>query len=215
MPATHSVFVLEHFKRRNLVNRLISIGLLVSFNWGCSVVYSEQPIGSDPHIDPLAWEGVWMELSDTDTKDAIRVHVIDTASGELLITPAVADDECRVAHAFVRRQQDWTFVSIACGDPACSESCPSDDPVARYFWGVAEIDSDVLLVWTPVTERIADLVDDGRLPGERDGMNVMLRALEPDHYQALMSGEYGAVFDWRRPLILRRISTESPAEFTR
>jgi hypothetical protein len=194
------------------VKHLIFFVAMATLTAACSHVYSDLPIGAGARIDPSMWEGEWRGVSSADQDHWIRVHVVDAANGELVIT-AVEDDPstgeptgvCDVK-AFVGRTGHWTFVNIPASDIAsCGDGDDADDETSpSYVWAVVEITDDVMLWWAPRAKRFDELVDRGELPGDRADRDVTLHPLEAYHYD-LIEANAGALFDWRHPEMWRRI----------
>ena len=79
-----------------------------------------------------------------------------------------------------------------------------------YFWARVKQGTDSIIAWLPDYKKFKALVEEGTLPGEVDsehsyGGAVMLGDLKPEHYQAIVSGEHGVLFDWEDPIVLFRM----------
>jgi hypothetical protein len=174
--------------------RLAPLLLLTMVCSGCSAVVSTEPLGQRIPINAKDWEGVWTAYAPKDEDGRWNVQVIDADSGELRISDD--EDECT---AFVGASGGWTIVSIG--------HCSKDPASADYLWGVVAFDDDVMTVWVPDPHKVGDLVDAGRLPGERDGDDVRLYPLTDADYELMTSEQYGVLLNWKHPLLVRRVNS--------
>ncbi|MBM4142681.1 MAG: hypothetical protein FJ225_03675 [Lentisphaerae bacterium] len=161
---------------------------------GCSAVYSPVPLGDKPvniEGERGEWEGTWMHAD-----GAMTVKVMDGPNGVLKvgwIEDKQDDLKHETASVFLRNGAGWTFASIR----------PQDETNEnRYVWARIEKKARLAILWGPDVKKFKALVQDGRLPGEVDGSDVVLGSLTSNHLALIASETNGVLFYWDEPFVL-------------
>lgn len=184
----------------------------------CETVTSPVPLGQKPAVlDAGEWEGRW-ENAD----GYLDLAVIDSANGLVSIAFDEDEGECKQMELQLRTSGDWTFFNVTESDFERSEGLASspcspvtgDKPAelspdeaagpSNYLWGRVRLSGDAIYAWGPDPEVFVRLVSEGHLPGMVDEGSVVLGALNPAHYELIVSGSKGVVLDWDDPLVLYR-----------
>lgn len=175
---------------------------LTMFVCGCSAVLSDSPMGGEmQRADPSAWDGVWASL-DSSEEETLNVHVLDADAGVLQVE-YVDDDKPVQRRVLLRRWGRWTFFNFACVQDDVDEC---EDAHDRFLWATYDLRRDVLLMWAPAPARFGELVDLGLLPGEEHDSYIELAPFEDRHYELITSAEHADLWDWRNPVLLKRIA---------
>ena len=159
---------------------------------GCNTVYSTQPVGETVvAVAPEEWEGTWINSS-MDTP--VSIKVMDAQKGTLKAA-WIHDMEMETWDVHLRESGQWMFGSM--------KGSKQDN---RLVWGRIKKDGNEVIIWTPDTAKISDLVKAGSLPGTVDeGGDVTLGELKAEHMRLIMS-EDKVVLDWANPIVLIKLS---------
>lgn len=199
------------------LSKVLRLGLSLAFLSGCHAVYSTHPVGEAPvSVSPDDWEGTWVH------KDgAVTVVVLDQEKGVLEIGWVEKKQERLKLERYkvlLRKSGEWLFGSVQ--DP---------DKPKLYVWGRIKNEDGQIVLWAPDVQKARALVEKGVLPGRVEKMNdvsftdpdpdavgprpilskesdVILTRLGATELKVIMSGEKGALFDWERPLVFRRLT---------
>jgi hypothetical protein len=164
---------------------------------GCSAVYTRQPLGSTPAdiaAESAAWEGTWM-CND----GAVTVHVVDASNGLLTIAWDETHSEGirhKSADLILRSHSGMTYVSTLSDDKTLA---------GLYSWARIKRDDRSAVVWLPDIPAFRKLVDDGTLPGDSNGDNVILGELDTNHV-ALICTDDPRLLRWNEPLMFWKVS---------
>jgi len=153
---------------------------------------------------PEEWDGYWF-LPD----GPVFFQVEDPARGVLLVagierhhrnneTPGAPAPLLKLAtqKVYLRNSGEWIFASLQ----------PPNSTDTKFIFFRLKKQDKMILAWAPNTEKFAELVRRGELPGSIDDKgNVTLGSLRPTHYQKITSGEYGVLFNWDNPLVFFRL----------
>jgi hypothetical protein len=138
------------------------------------------------------WEGTWAH------KDgAVTVAVTDGAKGLL----EVGWVEKRSDGLVFERHQVWLRKS----GPWMFGSAEDVNRPSHFVWGCIERDGDQLILWTPNSQRIKDMVAGGELRGRPIGDDVLVTKSGPEDLERIMSLAEGAM-NWQQPLVFSRIA---------
>ena len=175
--------------------KTLLIGLLALITQGCANVLIGEPIGTEPAtLVADEWNGTWFNPGGT-----LTVEVIDAEHGEIDIAWIEAKDGAlkMESHRLVLKSAgDWIF-----GSMKTNEEKPSEG----WLWGRIKKDERQIVFWLPRLKPFEQWVNDGKLPGQIKGDNVILGKLEPEHL-ALLSGEQaGILYHWDEPMVLMRL----------
>ena len=204
----------------SVVGRWVFLALLMGCGCGCSVVMSDQPMGSAAVTDLSGWEGVWR----AEGEDCpVRVEVADAERGELRLSaadedacPFGDDDPPKEFMVVVRQSGNKTYASIDCTNDDCSRN---DGPADRFLWALVDVGDDAIRVSVPITKAFVALVDQGLLTGERVRPDygtapddVLLFAPEDWEYDVIAAEDPALLVDMKNPLKLRRVTPELSSE---
>jgi hypothetical protein len=172
-------------------------GLLILALTGCSAVYTIQPIGEKPSkIEARDWEGTWIHK-----EGSVTVRVMDEEDGLLRIAWIERKGEGLAFETHdvqLRETGSWVFANTKDDD--------TDEP--RYLWALIKRDGKQVIVWLPDEAKFKVLVEEGKLPGRTQGLDVILDNLEPEHLSIITGEPEGLRFLWDQPVALIRFTQE-------
>lgn len=166
---------------------------------GCSAVLSTHPVGERPQaVDPADWDGTWLAED-----GALTFKVVDPAAGKLVVG-WIEDSEGELGleslEALLLSSNDRLFVNIR--DDAEEDGKP---PTPRYLFALARREGAELVLWTPRVEPFRTLVDNGTLPGQAEGDEIVLGPMSPEQLALVTSGRAAELFAWDEPVVFRRL----------
>lgn len=158
---------------------------------GCGGVTSSHPVGDEvPSIEVSEWEGSWSSAGESEIVFVVEVE--DPAEALLKVTMFPNQPP---SPTFLRSTGSDLFVSIAI-----------DLAPEGFHWFRVAMQGDSMLVWQPDASKLGQLVDDGTLPGKTSDGKVELEKLSAKNMALITSEQKGVLFDWKNPLVLRRVS---------
>jgi len=177
------------------LTKVLHLVLFLILLSGCHAVYSTNPVGEAPvAVSPGDWEGTWVY------KDgAVTVAVLDKEKGVLEVG-WVEKKQNRLQYehykVLLRQSGEWLFGNVQ--DP---------DRPKLYVWGRIRSEDGQIILWVPDVEKARALVEKGVLPGraEKKDSDVVLSNPGAAEFMRILSGEKGALLDWERPLVFRRL----------
>lgn len=156
-------------------------------------VFVQQPLGTEPaNLEPAEWDGPWVAAAG----GVARFTVVD--SDVLRISPIQGREElAAIGDLRLRRWKDWYI--------------PQFGEAPRHTVLMAILrDGNSAFLCDFSSDRIADLVTDGWLPGKAEidphgkfPATVTLDALNEEHYRILFSLDAGSVVCSRDGLFVR------------
>ncbi|MBM4275644.1 MAG: hypothetical protein FJ134_14460 [Deltaproteobacteria bacterium] len=168
--------------------------LIIAAICGCTTVTSVAPVGERPQeLSPEDWAGTWISK-----EQPIKIRVEEPRQG-LLQVAWVEEKGGRLQfdsyQVELRAAGEWTFGNVK-----------AKEGPAPYFWALVKNDEGQIIIWSPDPAQFRKLVQTGVLPGKVDqGGDVVLEKLTPAHLKAMMSGDRGVCFEWRKPLVFFRL----------
>lgn len=172
---------------------LFACALLMTSSGGCKVAFSTGPMGLEPvSLKPEEWNGWW---SVPGTPGHAVARVVDPEKGILEVGSVQSNDQglsLKTMRLYLRKGGGWEFLSTE-----------AEDKPGQFLWWRIKRSGNVVVLWPPAWDRIADLIKQGKLPGKQVSENVLvLNPLEPDHYELFTSGREGILVDWENPTVV-------------
>lgn len=182
--------------------KALACSLAVAVLCGCASVTTQQPLSLDPKpIDREKWEAAW--LSD---KNPFSVRFSSNGVARIAWFEW-KDDQFVPAYGemIIAEGEDDNYLSIRFAEDG---AWSNEYLFAQYAFSEA----GDLIVWAPVVDRFKEAIQSNRLEGTDSNMITS----PPEKIIAFMDDpENGGLFDYKNPLILRRIvafETPSPPE---
>lgn len=161
-----------------------------------------QPVGEKPHVlKPADWEGTWIGGAYSDAF-ALTVTVTDATKGRLQVSRIESNErklELQTGPAEVREAGGWLFINLG----------GLDDRKQLWFWGRIKFQADLVLLWAPEADQLKELSRLGKLKCRLSESGDLLEPLSPEDLKVLTSDESVVPFEWKSPLILRRVARET------
>lgn len=189
---------------------LLFLSFLALCAASCSGVRSKQLVGAKPvDITPEdggpGLEGEWV---DKEGKVIGSVKVTDARNGEILFMPRKEEG---------KKQGEDVKLRIRCtGDDVFLNSGPDGD--GEFHWYLMKHEAGQLIFWEPDNAAFRKLVAGGRIRGKNDPeyrkgpdggrirqMNPGTVVDDPEGAWVgkMVAGEFGMVYDWKNPIVLR------------
>ena len=162
--------------------------LICTGSAGCDCVYASSPIGEVIDLDPDHWDGSWFG-----TEEVLQFRVSQDEPGLLLVhDPDNPGDTLRIN---IRKVGDQMFANLQ-----------ETEEGGLYLWWRVEHQRDVILLWLPRTEALADLIRTGELPGhvEENGSATLGDLTEAD-LTFLAAPDAAHLYEWEEPAVFVRI----------
>ncbi|RMF97806.1 MAG: hypothetical protein D6741_09845 [Planctomycetota bacterium] len=175
----------------------VVVGVIVAaLASGCSQVHSSKPIGLEPvSLQADEWEGTWQIVG---SAGVMTARVTNAEAGELELASISEEDgkfKLSTIACSIRKTGDTVFANLY--DPESS----------RYLWVQLKKDDDRVVCWVPDYERIAPLVEQGRLPAkhDKDNRSIVLGDLNADQQRLLVDPDRPPCVQWQEPIVLQRL----------
>lgn len=161
---------------------------------GCAAVSSVEPVGERPkEISQNEWGGTWIHKN-----HAITIRVSDKQRGLLQVAWVEEKEGGLKLESYeveIRESGEWLIGNV-------KEKQGSD----RYYWALVQKDEGQIIVWTPDPAQFTKLVQTGVFRGKLEkGGSVVLEKFTPEHLKVVLSGDKGACFDWKKPVVFFRL----------
>ena len=161
---------------------------------GCAVVSSVEPVGERlKELSQNEWGGTWIHKN-----HAITIKVSDKQRGLLQMAWVEEKEGGLKLESYeveIRESGEWMFGNV-------KEKQGPDG----YYWGLFKKDEGQIIVWTPDPSQFTKLVQTGVLRGKPEkGGSVVLEKFTPEHLKIVLSGDKGACFDWKNPIVFFRM----------
>jgi hypothetical protein len=175
------------------IQRLFFVCILLFSAAACSEVVSVFPVGEKSvSLKPEEWNGKWVAVP-SDKEYAI-LEVLPGQEGMLRITGHSNGTDDKPMDAILRTSDGWMFVNVAKEDNS------------GYYWArIRNQDGRAIFVWLPSFDKCKGLIEKGTLSGEVNGSSISLNLARPEHLKIITSEEYGVIFDWDEPAVLRKV----------